>query len=64
MKFEILVDLHLQREVNSIRNASVQHWDDFDFSDLENDLPDLPRRTISDGSTPWNNYKELIIGQR
>lgn len=40
------------------------HRDDFDFSDAENDLPDLPRRTISDGSTPWHNLKEIVIGQR
>lgn len=57
--------MHLQRRgVNTRLSAPVQHWDEFDFSDPENDLPDLPRRTISDGSTPWNDYKELVIGQR
>lgn len=34
------------------------------MSDDETDLPDLPRKTISDGSTPWNNIKEIVIGQR
>lgn len=55
---------HLQRRLDSRKSEPAQHWDEFDFSDPENDLPDLPRRTISDGSTPWNNYKELVIGQR
>lgn len=50
--------------MNSMRREPVEHWDDFDFSDPENDLPNLPRRTISDGSTPWNNFNELVIGQR
>lgn len=45
-----------------MKYESIQHWDDFDFD--ENDLPDLPRQTISDGSTPWNNFKEIVIGQR
>lgn len=57
--------MHLQRgKVHSMESTSVQHWDDFDFSDPENDLPDLPKRTISDGSTPWNDYKDILIGQR
>lgn len=44
--------------------STRQHWDDFDFADTENDLPDLPKRTISDGSTPWNDFKDIVIGQR
>lgn len=40
------------------------YWDDLDETDNEDDLPDLPRRTISEGSTPWSNFKNLIIGQR
>lgn len=39
-------------------------WDNLDFSDEEDDLPKLPRRTIGEGDSPWNNFKNLIIGQR
>lgn len=52
-----------QRE-NSMKNSTFGCWDDFDFSDNENDLPELPRKTISDGSTPWSNFNEIVIGQR
>lgn len=44
--------------------ATLTSWDDFELSDEDQDLPKLPRTTISDGSTPWNNFKDLIIGQR
>lgn len=47
-----------------MKNATFGCWDDFDFSDNENDLPDLPKRTISDGSVPWNNFNDIVIGQR
>lgn len=39
-------------------------WDDFDLSDTDDDLPNLPRKTVSDGSMPWNNFKNVIIGDR
>lgn len=53
----------LQRE--SLLNTSPRAcWDDFDFCESENDLPELPKRTISDGSTPWNDFKSILIGQR
>lgn len=38
-------------------------WDDFDSSDTD-DLPNLPRNTVSDGSMPWNNFKNIIIDDR
>lgn len=53
----------LQRE-NSIKSVPFTCWDDFDFPDSDNELPDLPKRSISDGSTPWNNFNEIVIGQR
>lgn len=53
----------LQRE-NSLKSLPFNCWDDFDFPGSDNDLPDLPRRTISDGSTPWSNFREMVIGQR
>lgn len=47
-----------------MQNATFACWDEFDFSDTENDLPNLPRTTISDGSTPWNHFQDIVIGQR
>lgn len=45
-------------------DPTLTSWEDFEISDEDIDLPDLPRKTISDGSTPWNNFKDLVIGQR
>ncbi|XP_055322630.1 uncharacterized protein LOC129578312 [Sitodiplosis mosellana] len=62
---QIKIDkIAMKMRENSIKNSTFGCWDDFDFSDNETDLPDLPRRTISDGSTPWNNFNEIVIGQR
>lgn len=47
-----------------MKNSTFGCWDDFDFTDNENDLPELPRKTISDGSTPWNHFNDIVIGQR
>lgn len=47
-----------------MQNATFACWDEFDFSETENDLPNLPRTTISDGSTPWNHFQDIVIGQR
>lgn len=47
-----------------IIDPTLTSWEDFELTDEENDLPDLPRKSMSEGSTPWNNFKELVIGQR
>lgn len=44
--------------------STISCWDDFDISDTDDDLPNLPRKTVSDGSMPWNNFKNIIIGDR
>lgn len=44
--------------------ATFSCWDDFDITDTEDDLPNLPRLTVSDGSFQWSNFKNLIIGNR
>ncbi|XP_031619605.1 uncharacterized protein LOC116338469 [Contarinia nasturtii] len=54
----------MKMQENMMNNATFACWDDFDFSDNENDLPDLPRRTISEGSIPRDNFNEIVIGQR
>lgn len=53
----------LQQNSN-LNGHTLTCWDDFDISDNENDLPDLPRKTVSDGSTPMNDFTEQIIGHR
>lgn len=60
----ILLSVVIIQPTVATKNSTYMCWDDFDISDDDNDLPDLPRKTISDGSTPWNNFKDLVIGQR
>uniref|UniRef100_A0A336LJW0 CSON009022 protein n=1 Tax=Culicoides sonorensis TaxID=179676 RepID=A0A336LJW0_CULSO len=38
-------------------------WSNLDFPDYEIP-PSLPRRTQSDGVAPWNNFKDLVLGDR
>lgn len=62
-----LVILHVNRERLFLQRSfepTLTSWEDFELSDEDSALPDLPRKSISEGSTPWNNFKDLVIGQR
>lgn len=59
-----LTVLPLFQQKTHAMEPTLTCWEDFEISDEDNDLPDLPRKTISEGSTPWNNFKDLVIGQR
>lgn len=47
-----------------LTEPTLTSWEDFDSSDDDNDLPNLPRRYISEGQSPWSNFKDLVIGNR
>lgn len=49
---------------SNANESTFSCWDDFDLSDTDDDLPNFPRKTVSDGSMPWNNFKNIIIGDR
>lgn len=60
-------DSKIIRKIVKHQNANESTfscWDDFDISDTDDDLPNLPRKSVSDGSMPWNNIKNIIIGDR
>lgn len=39
-------------------------WHNLDFSSDEDNYPELPRRTISEGGNTLSNLKDIIMGQR
>lgn len=59
--FRLQSFFHLLKKSNG---PAFSYWEDFDVTDHEDELPDLPRKTISDGSLPWNSFRNLIIGDR
>lgn len=50
------------KKFNTISPRNV--WHDLEFSSDEENFPKLPRRTISEQGNTWNNFKDMILGQR
>lgn len=51
----------------SFLNApTLTSWTGFDSNDDDDeyDLPELPKKTVSEGYAPWRNFKDILIGNR
>lgn len=51
---------------NFLNAPTLTSWTGFDSNgdDDEYDLPELPRRNVSEGVAPWQNFKDILIGNR
>lgn len=54
---------------NYLNAPTLTSWTGFDsndddIDDDDYDLPELPKRTISEGYAPWQNFKDILIGNR
>lgn len=50
---------------NFLSAPTLTSWTGFDSNeDDDYDLPELPKKTISEGYAPWHNFKDILIGNR
>lgn len=50
---------------NFLNAPTLTSWTGFDSNDDDDyDLPELPKRTVSEGYAPWQNFKNILIGNR
>lgn len=50
---------------NFLNAPTLTSWAGFDSGDEDDyDLPELPKKTISEGYAPWRNFKDILIGNR
>lgn len=60
--YDILVN---DVQENFLSAPTLTSWTGFDSTeDDDYDLPELPKRTISEGCAPWSNFKDVLIGNR
>nr|XP_029723256.1 uncharacterized protein LOC109403871 [Aedes albopictus] len=56
-----------QHKPRFLEPPAFNSWQNLDFSDEESEqyVPrDLPRRSIGEGSRPWAEFKDMVIGSR
>lgn len=51
---------------NFLSAPTLTSWTGFDSNEEDDDydLPELPKKTISEGYAPWHNFKDILIGNR
>lgn len=50
---------------NFLNAPTLTSWTGFDSNDDDDyDLPELPKKTVSEGHAPWRNFKDILIGNR
>ncbi|KAJ6639253.1 hypothetical protein Bhyg_11995, partial [Pseudolycoriella hygida] len=52
-------------EENFLNAPTLTSWTGFESSDEDDyDLPELPKRTVSEGYAPWKNFRDILVGNR